>query len=166
MEEVEKGKLVGVMMTDQSSAYEMVSFPIMRSKLKLFGLDEDSLNWLDSFLRGRKQSFYVDGHLSEPRDLDQGLPQGSNLAPLLYILYCSNIPDLPHIHPVSVVSPSTYCEECGSTVSYMDDNTYSVACNTPEQLTDRLTEEYNRIADYMACNELCLNDDKTHLLVL
>ena len=107
----------------------------------------------------------MDGHLSQPNKLFQGLPQGSNISPLLYILYTSDIPDLCHSHPVSVSSPATGCVQCGSTVSYIDDNSYSVGCENAEELTEKLTEEYQRISDYMASNRLVINDSKIKLVV-
>ena len=84
-EEVERGKIVGLMMTDQSSAYDMVSFSIMKSKLALFGLSGRALEWVDSFMRGRTQVTCVDGKVSLALELEQGVTQGSSLSPLLYI---------------------------------------------------------------------------------
>ena len=165
VEEVERGKLVGVMMTDLSSAYKMVPVSVLREKLGIFGLDMQALQWMESFLVGRRQSTCIDGKLSQPKTLDQGSPQGSNLAPLLYVLFTADIPDLAHTHPVSFSSPSTYCKDCGSTVAYIDDNTYSTGCDTPTELSQKLSAEYQRIQNYMASKKLVLNDEKTSLLV-
>ena len=165
VEEVEKGKMVGLMMTDMSSAYDMVSFRILEEKLELFGLDRESLKWMKSYLRGRSQSTCVDGKTSNPLALEGGVPQGSILAPLLYILYTSDVPELIHDHPITITSPNTYCQSCGSMVSYIDDNSFSVGCDSSTELTERLTEEYKNISEYMASNDLVLNDEKTSLIV-
>ena len=138
VEEVEKGKMVGVMLTDLSLAYDLVNFEILEQKLSLFGTNEQTLSWFSSYLQDRKQSTCVDGKTSPPLPLRQGLPQGSILSPLLYILYTSDVPDIPHSHPVNVSSPATYCQECGSTVSFMDDSTFSIGCESPEELNERL----------------------------
>ena len=164
-EVVKEGEMVGLMMTDLSSAYDMVNFPILQSKLKLFGLDERALKWMETFMFDRKQSTCVDGKMSQPLTLHQGVPQGSNLSPFLYIIYTSDVPDLCHFHPVSSSSPVTYCEDCGSIVSYMDDSSFSVGCESPEALTERLSQVYKEISSYMSSNMLILNDDKTHLIV-
>ena len=50
-------------------------------------------------------------------------------------------------------------------MSYIDDNSYSVARNDPKELTDTLNNQYQRISDYMTSNRLCINDEKTHLVV-
>ena len=84
----------------------------------------------------------------------------------MYILYTNDIPDLAHNHGVSVAQPAPYCHECGGTVCYVDDSTYSLAHSNPEVLSSGLTRQYQEIAKYMAANKLVINDDKTHLLVL
>ena len=103
--------------------------------------------------------------MSPPLQLEHGLAQGSIMAPLLYILYTCDIPDLVHHHPVSVCQPNTRCRQCGNMVSYADDNTYCVSRGNPQELSEELTEKYMKISEYMASNRLVINDQKTHLLV-
>ena len=134
--------------------------------MALLGLDLNSLQWLESFSTGRTQSVSIDGKLSPALDLVHGLVQGSILAPLLYILFTTDIPDLVHDHHVSINNPKTYCNNCGSTVSFMDDNTNSVGCNTPEELSSKLSQQFQVISDYMNTNHLIINSDKTHLVVM
>ena len=64
------------------------------------------------------------------------------------------------------MQPAPYCHECGGTVCYVDDSTYSVASADPVALSGALTEQYKVISEYMAANKLVINADKTHLLVL
>ena len=166
VEEVDVGNMVGVMMVDLSAAFDMVDYQLLLQKLELFGLDKEALSWMGSYLIGRKQSVFVDGSLSPPLGIECGVPQGSILGPLMYILYTNDIPDLPHDHPVSVAQPVPYCHDCGGTVCYVDDSTYSLARSDPEALSSALTYQYQVIADYMAANRLVINGEKTHLLVL
>ena len=104
---------------------------------------------MKSYLTGRYQSVFVDGYLSPPLSIPCGVPQGSILGPLLYILYTNDIPDLAHKHPVSVLQPAPYCNECGGTVCYVDDSTYFLASPDPAALSMALTNQYKIISNYM-----------------
>ena len=55
-------------------------------------------NWLKSYLSNRKQVVSIEGALSEELDVSHGVPQGSILGPLLYIIYTSDLPDSIHQH--------------------------------------------------------------------
>ena len=166
LEEVEDGKMVGVMMVDLSAAFDMVDHKLLLEKLELFGLDENALQWVSSYLSQRYQSVCVDGCLSPPLPVDCGVPQGSILGPLFYVLFTSDIPDLVHDHPVDVQAPISYCPQCGSTVCYVDDCTYSHGDKDPAALSATLSIQYKRISSYMTANKLVINDDKTHLVVM
>ena len=166
VEEVESGLIVGVMMIDLSAAFDMVDHELLLQKLKLFGMDVQALRWVESYLTSRYQSVYVDGCLSPPQLVECGVPQGSILGPLFYILYTHDIPDLVHEHPVSCRSPVPYCRECGSTVCYVDDCTFSYGHTEPALLSEKLTTQYRIISDYMAANRLVINSEKTHLVVM
>ena len=108
----------------------------------------------------------LDGCLSPPMPMQCGVPQGSILGPLFYILFTNDIPDLVHNHPADLLDPQTFCDTCGGTVCYVDDATYSVGHSDPAVLSNTLTEQYSMIADYMSANKLVINDDKTHLVVM
>ena len=166
VDEMEDGKMVGIMMIDLSAAFDMVNHQLLVKKLRLFGFEEEVVNWLDSYLSGRTQSVYIDGCMSPPLNLSCGVPQGSILGPLLYILFTNDIPDLVHDHQISFAAPTPFCESCGSIVCYVDDATYSHGDKDPETLSSSLTDQYNKISKYMAANKLVINDDKTQLVVM
>ena len=94
------------------------------------------------------------------------VPQGSILGPLLYIMFTNEIPDLAHDHGVSYQCSQPCRSSCGSTVCYVDDGTYSVGHTDASLLSLKLSDQYSKIADYMAANNLVINADKTHLVVM
>ena len=165
VEEVEENNMVGVMI-DLSAAFDLVDHSLLLDKLQLFGVQADVTQWIRSYLTSRTQSVLVDGCLSPPLNINYGVPQGSILGPLMYIIFTNDLPDLGHDHAISYKTPQPYCQECGSTVCYVDDATFSVCHSDPEILSSKLTNQYKKIEEYMAANKLVINGDKTHLVVM
>ena len=85
LEALEEGEVTAVIMLDMSAAFDVVDHTILLDKLKLYGLTEGALTWVKSYLEGRSQRVYCDGHLSDSLDLEAGVPQGSILGPLFYV---------------------------------------------------------------------------------
>ena len=166
IDEMEDGKMVGLMMIDLSAAFDMVDHQLLLEKLSLFGLEGEVLEWMKSYLEDRKQSVCIDGSMSPPLHIRYGVPQGSILGPLLYIIFTNDIPDLVHKHPICVNEPLPYCGPCGSTVSYVDDCTFSYGDRDPHSLSNELENQYSKISEYMAANKLVINSDKTQLVVV
>ena len=88
-----------------------VYHPLLIQKLELFCLDNKSISWMESYLSNRCQSVFIDGCLSPPLAIECGVPQGSILGPLLYILFTNDVPDLAHDHQVTFKEPATFCQE-------------------------------------------------------
>ena len=164
----EEGELAGVMMVDVSAAFDMVDHGLLLQKLELLGLDEHAVRWFESYLSNRSQTVCVDGSLYSFFNVECGVPQGSVLGPLLYVLFTNDLPDVIHSHegPLSFKDPNMQCSSCGGLVNFVDDATYTYACKDPAELSEKLTSQYENISSYMASNKLVINADKTHLLVL
>ena len=166
VDEVDQGDMVGVMMVDLSAAFDMVDHTILLDKLRIYGLTEAALQWMTSYLDGRSQSVYIDGCLSPALNIEYGVPQGSILGPLLYILFTNDVPHLVHRHVTDYKDPKAFCDDCGGMVCYVDDGTYSVRHRNPIILSNDLSTQYQVISSYMIANKLVINDDKTNLMVL
>ena len=169
LQEVEEDNMVGVMMIDLSAAFDMVDHDLLLENLKLHGLDSNAIQWIQSYLADRSQTVCVDGCLSPLLNIQCGVPQGSVLGPLLYILFTNDLPEV--IHDEHVVPPSStalnmHCPPCGSLVNYVDDGTYNFASKDPQELASTLTCNYKIIINYMESNKLVINADKTHSGVL
>ena len=169
MQEVEADNMVGFMMIYLSAAFDMVDHELLLEKLKLHGLDSHAIQWVQSYLKDRSQTVCVDGCLSSFLEVPCGVPQGSVLGPLLYILFTNDLPEIIHEEheaPLSCKSPNMHCSPCGSLVNYVDDATYSFASKDPVILSSTLTTKYKTITNYMESNKLVINADKTHLVVM
>ena len=86
-EALEKNKISAVVMLDMSAAFNVVDPKILVEKMKIYGFKENATNWIKSYMTNRKQCVYIDSNLSKKLSVEVGVPQGSILGPLLYILY-------------------------------------------------------------------------------
>ena len=172
VEAAERGELAGVAMIDMSAAFDVVDIKLLLEKCKLLNFENNTLKWLSSYLTGRQQAVYIGGFLSPMLSLEAGVPQGSILGPLLYTVYTVDFPevvhqnDCPHNQEEQAFKFRTMCTECGGIVCYADDSTYTATARTTDELSNKLNTKYKVMSEYLTENRLCINSDKTHLLLM
>ena len=148
----EDTKLSAALLLDLSAAFDIVDHSIFIEKLKVYKFSNQTIQWFSSYLSNRKQMVQIESKLSDPEDLvEHGVPQGSILGPLIFILFNNDFPD----NSVE-----------GESVLYADDDTVNVSDEDPVVLQLKIQREANRSTDWVRDNRMVCSGDKTKLFVI
>ena len=153
---LDSGSGAVLLMLDLSAAFDTIDHGILLSRLNsLYGISGDALDWFKSYLSNRVQRVIIGDTVSECKNLNFGVPQGSVLGPKIYCMYTKPISDIIAGHGLS--------HHC-----YADDTQLYIAIEHSANLHSELLRMERCVADirnWMRHNMLKLNDDKTELIV-
>lgn len=143
---------------DFSRAFDCLNISLLLGKLSFYGLDRHAISWFASYLSQRTQRVRVvreDGScsLSDPLPVTRGIPQGSILGPLLFIIYTADI-----TKQIVYCNYHLYADDVQIYLSFKPDD-ISIA-------TRKITDDLNRIHDWAGKNALMLNASKSKYIVL
>ncbi|RYE05026.1 MAG: hypothetical protein EOP33_07750, partial [Rickettsiaceae bacterium] len=140
---------VDVLYTDFRKAFDKVNHRILLEKLRKLGLPPNLVDWIKSYLGDRRQFVDYNGRHSSEFVVNSGVPQGSHLGPLLFLVFINDI-----------------VENMGDGVFislYADDLKIAVAINSPDD-SSKLQSAINQLEKWCNENELHLNLDKCAVL--
>uniref|UniRef100_A0A1B6KML7 Reverse transcriptase domain-containing protein n=1 Tax=Graphocephala atropunctata TaxID=36148 RepID=A0A1B6KML7_9HEMI len=146
LESFEAKKSTALILADLSKAFDCVSHSILLGKLELYGVTGQPLQMFHSYLEGRKQVFSVNGASSTPLPVVHGVPQGSVLGPLLFLVLINDL------------------ELVGDVLLFADDSTFFTSGDTPEDARAQALQVYDRAKEWFSANKLSLNLSKTQEL--
>ena len=148
---IDKGCVNAVVFLDLKKAFDTVDHNILLSKLTFFGLQGPTLHWFASYLENRSQVCHINGLNSSPAFLKCGVPQGTILGPLLFLLYINDLPNcLSHSQPRM----------------YADDTSITFVSNDLGAINLHMNEDLGRINSWLTANKLTLNMTKTEFLLI
>ena len=156
---MDNNESVILLLLDLSAAFDTVDHSILLSRLQdRFGVKGTVLAWFKSYLTSRKQYVQVNDCNSTQRSLERGVPQGSVLGPLLYLLYTSPIADIIKLHKLRY---HLYADDTQLYISFKTDCSYDLS------LAKRRVEYcVNDLDCWMVNNGLKLNQEKTELVLI
>ena len=139
-----------LLLIDFSKAFDMVEHSILLKKLEHYGIRGTALNWMISYLENRLQFVTIDGKDSTTKHMKFGVPQGSILGPLLFIIYINDIPNISTI---------------AKFILYADDANIIITGDSIEEVNFHLQQLTGELTKWVDRNGLALNLKKTQYLI-
>ena len=149
-EAIENKKFTIGIFLDLSKAFDTVDHSILINKLEYYGIRGIALEWFKSYLSDRSQIVKFHEHRSNMETITCGVPQGSVLGPLLFLLYVNDI------HRSSKIL---------SFILFADDTNIFNSHSDISTLTNTTNEELKKVAEWLRANKLSLYLKKTQFII-
>ena len=146
---IDRGLLNGVVFIDLKKAFDTIDYDILLSKLSAYGVDE--LAWFRSYLTNRRRKCFVNGQFSRISTTTRGVPQGSIIGSLLFLVYINDLPN---------------CLNEGFPRMFADDTNITYSSNNPTDLENLMNSSLVNLNRWLIANKLSLNIAKTEFMVI
>ena len=150
---INEGKLVGCAMIDFRKAFDLVDHQLLLKKLRIYQFSDMSLSWFKSYLSNRTQQVVINDCSSVNGDVLCGVPQGSILGPLLFLLFINDLPLSLNDSPISVDL-------------YADDTTLYSSASDKTSLETNLQNVLDLVHIWCLENGMLINIEKTKLMLI
>ena len=147
---MDQGQLTGAVFIDLRKAFDTVDHAVLLDKLSNLGIVDKEHGWFTDYLSNRTQVVEFQGVTFTPEAISVGVPQGSILGPLLFILHINDLPE--------VVS------QC-NILMYADDTVLYCSSAKASIIQDKLTADLSKIEHWLSFNSLFINVSKTEAML-
>ena len=134
---------------DLKKAFDCVPKRTLLMKLKKYGISNMALNWFESYLSNRKQFVRIGNHDSEMINISSGVPQGSILGPILFLIFFNDLPNS------TLLKILLFC----------DDTTIIASGKNLNELTALVNIELQKISQWFRANDMSLHPSKTKFTI-
>ena len=143
--------LTGMILIDLQKAFDTINHDIFLSKISCLGFSKSAIAWYKSYLENRTFLVNVENKFSNPGNLTCGVPQGSILGPLIFLLY------------VNDMSTSVDCD----LLLYADDSCLVFTGSNIKDIENNLNRNFESLCDWFVENKLSIHfgEDKTKSIV-
>ena len=145
-ENMDNGKLTRVLLLDIRKAFDSIDHSILLEKVEYYGVSGRELMWFKSYLTARQQQCFVNEHLSSQTNLLCGVPRGSLLGPLLFLIYINDLPN---------------CLEFTSPCLYVDDSQIFGSSTEATVLVNNINSALKNLCDWLTVNRIQFHPLKT-----
>ena len=158
IENLDQQKLPIAIFLDLSKAFDTIDHEILLDKLKYYGISGSALLWFHSYLGNRRQYVQYKDAFSSYADLKTGVPQGSILGPLLFIIYMNDIAEITKKFHFTIYADDTTLISPLCTFSLPSNSDYN-------EIASGINSELKLITDWLSLNKLSLNAKKTKMML-
>ena len=137
---------------DFSKAFDCVNHTILLDKMKYYGIRGIANDWFKSYLTNRTQHVTIGDAHSGSRPISMGVPQGSILGPLLFLIFINDLPRCSQNFKFTLFADD-------STLSCHFDRNISI-----QQITDTLTHNLHQVHNWLTSNHIKINTSKSHFI--
>ena len=148
----DKGLHTGMILIDLQKAFDTINYDILLDKMVFLKFSPSTISWFRSYLTSRSFIVNVDSAFSEPADLVCGVPQGSILGPLLFLIYINDLPQAVKDSDIRL---------------YADDTCISFVHKSVKVIEEKLNQDFNSLCDWFLDNKLSIHfgEDKTKTIL-
>ena len=140
--EIDRGKMVGAVFIDLSKAFDTLSHSVLISKMQKCGIKGIAIQWFIDYLFNRSIISVIDDQRSEPQSLICGVPQGSILGPIFFLMYFNDFEK---------------CLSHSRVYKFADDTVIFVPGSRRNDIESDLNSDLQGISEYFRINELVIN---------